>query len=195
MPRIKAATVAEHREQQLRALLDGARAILGETGEAPPLAEAAQRAGLARSSVYHYFSSSDDLLAAVVADVFPSWAEQVLSRMESAGTPGEKVWAYVRANLDLFTSSQQAVAQALRRVVDPQVLQAPMKAFHAELQAPLVTALTEHGEADPELMAQAIDAVLLHVARATAAGSAGRDAAASEALLRRLLEGYLGLRR
>ena len=135
------------------------------------------------------------VLAAVVADVFPSWAEQVLSRMESAGTPGEKVWAYVRANLDLFTSSQQAVAQALRRVVDPQVLQAPMKAFHAELQAPLVTALTEHGEADPELMAQAIDAVLLHVARATAAGSAGRDAAASEALLRRLLEGYLGLRR
>ncbi|WP_406673984.1 helix-turn-helix domain-containing protein [Nonomuraea sp. N2-4H] len=72
MPRIQAPTVAEHRAAQRRALLDAAREILAETGRPPTLARVAERAGLARSSLYQYFRSSGDLLNAVVEDVFPA---------------------------------------------------------------------------------------------------------------------------
>ncbi|NLB46735.1 MAG: helix-turn-helix transcriptional regulator, partial [Microbacteriaceae bacterium] len=57
MPRISAATVAEHRANQERLLLDVAHAFLEETGDLPSMRAIAERAGLARSSVYHYFGS------------------------------------------------------------------------------------------------------------------------------------------
>ena len=165
MPRITAPTVAEHREQQLRTVLDSARALLGETRAAPTLAATAERAGLARSSIYRYFASSEELLAAVVADVFPEWTRQVRDRIEEATTPGEKVWAYLCANIDLFASSDQDVAGALSEVADPRLLKEPMEAFHAELQMPLLAALADLGEPRPRVMAETIEAALLRVAR------------------------------
>ncbi|MFJ9387598.1 TetR/AcrR family transcriptional regulator [Nocardioides sp. NPDC101246] len=193
MPRITAPTVVAHREQQLRAVLDSARAILGETRTAPTLAATAERAGMARSSIYRYFSSNADLLAAIVDDVFPEWAGHVHDRVEEAGTPGEKVWAYICANLDLFTSSEQDVASALTEVADPRMLKEPMEAFHADLQKPLVAALAARGEPRPTAMAEAIESALVRVARSV--GSAEDPLSKDEglALLRRMLGGYLGL--
>ncbi len=194
MPRITAPTVAEHREQQLRAVLDSARAILGETRAAPTLAATAERAGLARSSIYRYFASAEELLAAVVADVFPEWAGKVRDRVEEASTPGEKVWAYICANVDLFASSEQDVATALSEIADPHLLREPMEAFHAELQRPLLAALADHGEPRPELMAETIESALMQVARRLGeppAAPLGKDEAL--ALLGRMLGGYLQL--
>jgi AcrR family transcriptional regulator len=196
VPRISAATVAEHRERQERALLDAARALLAETGEAPSLAAVGTRAGLARSSVYQYFASRDDLLAAVVADVFPDWAGQVSARVEAASTPGERIWAYVCANVDLFASSEQAVARALASVVEPRLLKAPMEAFHARLQEPLLAALTDLGESRPRLVAELVDSMVVSVSRSMAPGDGDAeplDRDSALALLGRLLSGYLGL--
>ena len=194
MPRITAPTVIEHREQRLLALLDAARAIVSETRSAPTLAATAQRAGLARSSIYRYFSSSEELLAAVVADTFPMWADKVRIRVQAATTPGEKVWAYIGANLDLFSSSEQDLASALREVVDPHLLKEPTETFHAELQEPLVEALTEYGEPRPKLMAETIEGTLLHVARGLGSPpEAPLDEEEALAVLRRIFGGYLGL--
>lgn len=110
---IRTYTVAEHHALQRRALLDAARALLAETPVKPSMGAVGRRAGLARTSVYQYFASSDELLAALVAELFPDWADQVLSRVHAASGPGERVWAYVEANLDLFASAERAVARAL----------------------------------------------------------------------------------
>ncbi|MDN4175555.1 TetR/AcrR family transcriptional regulator [Nocardioides sp. SOB77] len=196
MPRIQAATVAEHREQQRRALLDAARAILGETGRAPSVGAVAARAGLARTSVYQYFPSAEELLAAVVADVFPHWARQVLDRVAAASSPGERVWAYVQANVALFASSEQAVAGALTKVVEPHVLQGPMREFHARLQGPLLSALEDLGEPEPAEMAEHVDSLVHQASRPFGdLDAADRPAAEAVALarLRRLLGGYLQL--
>ncbi len=187
MPRIDAPTVAEHRARQRRALLDAARTLLAETGQAPSVAEVGRRAGLARSSVYQYFPSSESLLHAVVGDVFPDWAGQVREHVAAAGSPGERVWAYVEANVALFASVEQAVAQALARVVDPQVLRGPMQEFHAELQVPLREALADLGEPDVASMAEMIDAVIMHASRGE---GPGEDTLPR---LRRLIGGYLDL--
>ena len=196
MPRIQAPTVVEHQAQQRRVLLDAARALLTETGEVPRMGEVGRRAGLARSSVYQYFGSADELLAAVVADVFPEWAGMVLDRVASAATPGARVWAYIEANVDLFAGSQQAVAQALMRTVHPQVLHPPMKDFHVQLQTPLREALTELGEPEPEAMADHIDQLIVQASRhldPTDGDIASGERERALARLRRLLGGYLGL--
>lgn len=195
MPRISAATMAEHHAERRRALLDAARTLLAETGEAPPVGLVASRAGLARTSVYQYFSSVDELLTAVVADVFPTWAAQVSERVARATTPGERVWAYVEANVDLFAGAEQAVALALARVVDPTVLRAPMREFHARLQIPLQEALSDLGDPEPAAVAEHVDSLIMQATRDLRAdpGAAGHLREVVLARLRRLLGGYLGL--
>lgn len=190
MPRIEAPTVAEHHARRRRALLDAARELLAETEAKPAMGAVGRRAGLARSSVYQYFASADELLAALVAEIFPDWAQRVLAHVDTAHTPGERVWAYVEANLDLFAGSERAVARALTRVVDPDVLQGPMEAFHRRLQIPLRQALQDFGEPEPEAMAEHIDALILTASRDLAAGTA-QDVV--QARLRRLLGAYLEL--
>ena len=52
MPRISAATVAEHRSRQQAAILAATRELLAEgRAELPSLAEVAHRTGLARPSI------------------------------------------------------------------------------------------------------------------------------------------------
>lgn len=192
MPRIRAATVAEHHAQQRRALLDAARDLLAETAQKPSMGVLGQRTGLARSSVYQYFASADDLLAALIAEVFPEWARRVITHVDGAPTPAERVWAYVEANLDLLAGPERAVARALRTLVEPHVLHGPMKEFHQLLQVPLHQALLDFGETEPEAMAQHIDSLIVHAARHV---DDSEPAAADAALarLRRLLGPYLGL--
>lgn len=196
MPRITAASVAEHHAQQRRALLDAARALLAENGEAPTMGQVGRRAGLARSSVYLYFASAEDLLSGVVADVFPDWAARVLTRVETATTPGSRVWAYIEANIDLFASSEQAVAQALTRIVDPQVLHPSMKAYHIQLQVPLRQALRDLGETEPEKVGEHIDTLILQTARELEQAGPDQRATVRDRVLgrlHRLLAGYLHL--
>lgn len=196
MPRISASTVVEHHALQRRALLDATRALLAETGEMPSMGTVARRAGLARTSVYQYFDSANELLAAVVADVFPDWADRVLAHVATATEPGERVWRYVEINLELFAGSEQSVARALTRVVDPRVLQGPMEAFHAQLQVPLRGALAAFGEPEPDAVAEHIDALIVQASRdLEAAAPADRSAVKDRALARlhRLLGGYLRL--
>lgn len=196
MPRIQAPTVAEHRARQRRAILDAARAHLAEQGEAPSLADVGARAGLARSSVYEYFSSRDDLLAGVVADVLPAWATRVTESVAAATTPGEQVWAYVRANMELFAGSEQAVARALTNVVDPAVLATPMSQFHESLREPLLAALRAHGESQPDVMADIIGSMVVRASRdvwSPNKRTAQRRLRAALALVHNLLGPYLRL--
>ena len=76
MPRITEATVAAHRAAQLTRLIDAAYEIAAEEGaEAVTLASVATRAGLARSSLYGYFGSRDELIGRSLDMLVPeSWS-------------------------------------------------------------------------------------------------------------------------
>lgn len=189
MPRITAPTVAQHRAAQHRALLDAARVILAEgTGKAPTLAAVAARAGLARSSAYEYFRSSKDLLAALVQDVFPRWSTCVINAMNAAGTPGERVLAYVDANLRLVADGEHAVARALAAVAPEQDLDANTRTMHEQLSTPLIAALTDRGIPDPATTAEMINAVVYAASRLIESGA---DEVATRARAVELLAPFL----
>lgn len=196
MPRIQAPTVAEHRVERRQALVDAARAILVETGEPPAIGAVGKRVGLARSSVYQYFASVEELLLAVATDIFPAWVAGINDRVAAASTPGERVWAYVEGNFALFTSRELAVAQVLTKVIAPQELDSPMKEFHRELQIPLHEALVDLKEPEPRAMAELIDSLIVKATHDLGFDDAVQEAEAtarSLACLRRLIGGYLGL--
>lgn len=170
MPRISAPTVAEHRSAQQRALLDAARAILAETGHPPTFAALAERAGLARPSVYQYFRSADDLLRAMMEDVFPRWSATVASAMDDAPDDPSRVLAYVRANLRLVAEGEHALATALAGAGPAGAVAESMRAMHDELLRPLADTLRSLGVADVASTAALVNAVVNAASRMIESG-------------------------
>ncbi|MCD2106478.1 TetR/AcrR family transcriptional regulator [Rhodococcus erythropolis] len=158
MPRIDAPTVVEHRAAQRRALLDAAHALLSEAPDRPPgLGEVAAKAGLARSSVYHYFRSREDLLSAVVEDMFPRWNDKIVEAMAGADDP---VWAYVEANLQLVADGEHAIVGALATLTPQTFRDSRIMEMHDSLVLPLVEALRLRGVSDPKLTAKLINSLV-----------------------------------
>lgn len=161
MPRIEAATVAEHRAARERDLLEAARLLLrSEPERVPTLREVGDQAGLSRSGVYQYFSSREDLFAAVVRDSFPRWRHRLDAAVAAAETPQDRVLAFVRANLELVADGEHALARALSVVAPTEDLTRQSRQFHDRLLEPVVEALTELGVPDVETISELINAVV-----------------------------------
>jgi AcrR family transcriptional regulator len=189
MPKIQAPTVAEHRATQREALLDAARSLLSEESErAPSMADVARRAGLARSSVYAYFKSRDDLLDALIVDTFPRWSAYVQAQMGKAGSPGARVLAYVYANLRLVARGDHALARALAATGRTDALANSSRLLHDQLQTPLREALADYGASDPDRTAELVQSLVYTLTRMIEDGLAER---AARRLARELLAPYL----
>ncbi|MFD9612293.1 TetR/AcrR family transcriptional regulator [Streptomyces sp. NPDC004288] len=156
MPRIHAATVADHRSQQRAALLAAARDVL-EEGDASRVtfAEVARRTGLARNSVYKYFPDRQHLLTAVVREAAPRWTARIHEALAAAGdAPEARVAAYVTAQLRMVRDGEHRIARAVADEQDAAALRAGADAAHRELLGPLVDALRDLGDDDPLLTAR-----------------------------------------
>ena len=160
MPRITASTVAEHRANQERLLLDVAHEILEETGEITSMRHVAERAGLARSSVYHYFESKEALLQAMVKDIFPKWTTRITGAMAAETELGGRLVAYVVENLRLVHEGAHAVGTALATLSPGEALDEQATRMHRAIQEPLIRTLQELGAADPESISELINAVV-----------------------------------
>jgi len=176
VPRISAATVAEHRAARERALLDAAHAILLETGEPPSLSDVAGRAGLARTSAYQYFGSKRELLQAMVRDVYPRWTERIREAMAAAPTDADRIMAYAVANLDLVDEGAHAVGSALAALDPGEALDEQAARMHREVQEPLIAALTALDVEAPEEVAELVNAVV-HGSTLFLEAGKGRDVA------------------
>ncbi|MFC5338520.1 TetR/AcrR family transcriptional regulator [Leucobacter denitrificans] len=160
MPKISAATIVQHRAQQERLILDAAHAILEETGDVTSMREVAERAGLARSSVYHYFGSREALLNALVQDVFPKWTERVTNAMAAEPEPSGRIIAYALANVQLVEEGAHAVGSALAALSPGEALNEQATQMHRAIQEPLIETLTELGVQNPEGLGELINSVI-----------------------------------
>ncbi len=188
MPRINAPTVAEHRAAQQRALLDAARTLLARTGEAPSMAEVAALAGLARPSAYQYYKSRQDLLHALVLDVFPRWAQRVEEAMHAQPDPADRILAYALTNIALVAEGEHAVGSALAAVAPSEELNTQSAIMHSKLLDPLVGTLREMGSEDPAATAELINAIV-HSANKLLESGLSQDAV--NARVTELLEPYV----
>jgi len=170
VPRITAATDPEPRATPERALLDAAHALLRETGEAPTMAQLAERAGLARSSVYEYFGSRHEVLAALVRDLLPQWIERIRAAMQAAPSPAEAILAYACTNVALVAEGSHAPGEALAALAPGRETDDRAAQMHAQINEPLIATLTELGVGSPESVAEMVNALVYAGVRLLAAG-------------------------
>ena len=161
MPKISAPTVAEHRANRLRALLEAARDLVAEQGpDALTLSALAAQVGLSRPSLYEYFRSRDDLVAAMVEDELPRWIEELENEVHRYLDPAQRIAAFVRAQLHMLTDGRHTAAVVLAGHALGDTAQERTMAEHARLFAPLLTALTELEVDQPELRARLVQGVV-----------------------------------
>jgi AcrR family transcriptional regulator len=154
VPKIRAATVAQHREMQRIALLQAARALLAEGGiDALNFPALASRTGLARSSVYHYFRSRAAVVEELFAADFPQWAVEIENAMAAAGPPLRQVEAYVRTQLSLACGPRHRAVVAIAAAELDGAARERIRAVHGRLADLVVTALRELGHEQPALTA------------------------------------------
>ncbi|HAN33887.1 MAG: TetR/AcrR family transcriptional regulator [Ilumatobacteraceae bacterium] len=161
MPRITEATVAAHRVAQLTRLMDAAHEIAEEGGaEAVTLASVAQRAGLARSSMYGYFASRDDLIVAVCEDAVVTWCDTIVRSMTAEADPERQLRSYVEAQLAAAADTRHESAMLLLRSgVSAEGLER-IKAAHAPLRAALLDTLVRMRLAEPQRAAAFVQAAV-----------------------------------
>ena len=158
MPQIDAPTVAEHRAQQRESLLDPAEAILLEAGHrALTFRALGERTGLAHNSIYGYFSSRDDLIAAPCERDMPRWLEELEAAMAAAEGQDARVAAFVSTQLRLVAHGSHRMAQLLG---DAPLGPAVRARINALAYRPAALLEPELGPEQPKLVAQLVQGVV-----------------------------------
>lgn len=160
MPRIDAPTVAEHRTRRHAAVVAAARHLLTHGGpSAVTPAAVAARIGLGRSSVYEYFPSSAELLAAAVEDAAREATERLDAAVDESASPRERIRAYAREAVAVAAAGHGPVD--LPSATDlPEACRARLAEIHARLNDPLRRAVADLGAPDPALTAAILGATI-----------------------------------
>jgi AcrR family transcriptional regulator len=192
VPRIRAASVAEHRSMQRAALLDAARSLLSEGGtEALTFPALAERTGLARSSVYEYFRSRAAVVEELCEADFPVWAAEVEAAMAAAQDPQAKVEAYVRRQLELVGDQRHRAVVAISASELDAGAREKIRAAHGALVGMIVDVLGEMGHAEPRLTAMMLQGVVDSAVRRIELGFE-EPAVVADAAVRMALRGVMG---
>ncbi|HYO86956.1 MAG TPA: TetR/AcrR family transcriptional regulator [Dermatophilaceae bacterium] len=151
MPRIDAPTVAQHREQRRRQVVRNAAALLRRSGPAAVTPAAVARAsGLARTSVYQYFPTSAELVAAAVEESFIAAADRLDLAVRTAGPdPRARLHGYARAVLHAARDGHHPATLELGAELPPPY-RARLRELHRQIVGPLVGLLRDWPVADPE---------------------------------------------
>jgi AcrR family transcriptional regulator len=190
VPRIRAASVAEHRTMQRGALLEAARSLLSEGGtEALTFPALAERTGLARSSVYEYFRSRAAVVEELCAVDFPVWAAEVEAAIERADSPEAKVEAYVRRQLALVGDRRHRAVVAISAGELDAAAREKIRAAHGGLIAMVVEALGDLGHEQPRLAAVLLQGVVDAAVRRIELGAAEDPEWITEAAVAMALRG------
>jgi len=171
MPRIDAPTVAEHHQMRRDSLLAAGADILATVGPSGLTHSAlGEAAGIARTSVYQYFPSRDELVESVIECAFAGAQAQLAAAVSHETEPLDRIIAYVTHSLARASDATHGAFAA----IPGELLSAPNKQrldeLHRAAVAPLREALTELGVVEPSLIASFVDGMIQAAARRILAG-------------------------
>lgn len=200
MPRIRAASIDEHKALTRRALLDSAYDLIDEAGTAEiAIGEVALAAGVGRTTLYDYFTDRDDLIAALVEDELPFVISEIIDSVDDSGSTRDQLGELAVKTVE-FVAEDRVYGVILHREVGRMGLEAQerIRESHSDLSsrmAGLYARGVEEGIFDPlppALAGRLIQDAIMSAARVLIDGSAPQEAVI-KGLERFLLQG-LGYR-
>lgn len=140
---------AEKRALQRQRILDSARTVFFRDGfMAANLDEVAERAGVAKGTLYRYFESKAELYVAVLAGNGDAFERKMRESLEEGGSPAEQVRRLSRFYFRHWTEHREYF-QIFWALANEQVI--------GELPAPVVTRVTQLWENCLGMLADVLD--------------------------------------
>jgi AcrR family transcriptional regulator len=148
-PKIQAATVVEQRQMRQRQLIDAALAIALESGAANiTVAAVAKRAGLARSSMYEYFSSSADLIADLVIEELALYQKRLAQAVKGTEDPYQHIELWIAEALQYVVDGRHMLIKSLNAASIPDFRRDEISQGHRNLMTTISAPLQEIGLTD-----------------------------------------------
>ena len=148
-PRIQAATIVEQRQMRQRQLIDAALAIALESGAANiTVAAVAKRAGLARSSMYEYFSSSADLIADLVIEELALYQKRLAQAVNGTQDPYQHIELWIAEALQYVVDGRHMLIKSLNAATIPEFRRDEISQGHRNLMTTISAPLQEIGLTD-----------------------------------------------
>ena len=148
-PRIQAATVVEQRQMRQRQLIDAALSIALESGAANiTVAAVAKRAGLARSSMYEYFSSSADLIADLVIEELALYQKRLAQAVMGTQDPYQHIELWIAEALQYVVDGRHMLIKSLNAAAIPEFRRDEISQGHRNLMTTISAPLQKIGLTD-----------------------------------------------
>lgn len=161
MPKILAESIHANRDYRQAKILQAATEIATESGlQSVTVGAVAERAGLARSSVYAYFATSADLIADVLVDELLDFAIH-LEKVSLTDIPAsEFLSTWIDAAFEYIVSGKHSLVRSAASVELPATRRAQIRGLHHQLFAPLMQLMSAAGTTEPMRSGQQISALI-----------------------------------
>lgn len=202
MPRIRAASIDEHKALTRRALLSAAYDLIDEAGTADiSLGEVSLAAGVGRTTFYDYFSDRDDVIAALVEEELPRVLADLIDSLPEGLSIPERLASLASKTVE-FVASDRVFGVILHREVGSmsQDAQKRIADSHADLSIEMARLYREGAEIGlfeplpPRLAGQLIQDTIMSGARVLIDAGDNADPTDTTRHVERFLLGGLGFR-
>lgn len=141
-PRIVEATIGEQRAMRQKQIIDAAMSLALESG-APSItvAAVAKRAGISRSLVYEYFSSSADLITDLVLEELDYYKERLTNAVQGVKDPYTYIELWIAEALQYVADGRHLLVKSLNSVAAPDFRKEEISQGHRNLMATIVDPL------------------------------------------------------
>ena len=183
MPKIRAASIDEHKELTRRSLLDAAFRVIDEAGTAEvPLGEIALAAGVGRTTFYDYFDDRDDVIASLVEEKLPDVISELIESVPTDLDTVDRLAMLASATVE-FVATDRVFGVILHREVGrmSQEAQDRIRHSHAHLATELASIYRagvsqgDFREMAPYLAGRLIQDTIMSAARALIEDDSRRD--------------------
>lgn len=125
MPKISAATIAEHRAQTRERILDAVSALTRNQGiDSVSMTEVAEAAGVTRTALYNYFPDKPALLLAFAEEVTGLFMRRYEEQVTAEATAAQRLDRFLRLQLEGIIEHPHPASGELSATLGPAAYQA-----------------------------------------------------------------------
>lgn len=157
-------------------IIAAARSLAMESSRARlSAARIAKSSEVARTSLYDYFPSVDELLAEVLLLELQNYRNEVSVAINKGGTPLEIVTLWVRANLAFIIDGRHTLARGLMPIAARTELRDEIRAAHIQLYGVLEESLCDSGLKISQIQFAFMNSVIETAAKRIEGGTSASD--------------------
>ena len=141
-PKIVEATIGEQRSMRQKQIIEAAMSLALESGATSvTVAAVAKRAGISRSLVYEYFSSSADLIADLVLEELEQYRERLMSAVHGVEDPFAYIELWIAEALQYVADGRHLLVKSLNSVAAPDFRKDEIAQGHRNMMATIINPL------------------------------------------------------